>query len=152
MISNKNSHININEEENFISTRPKSQKGTVMNNSKNNNYNNKRLTYNNILYTDTYMNKFNIDKSKRQGLCKKNNEINKKDFNVNKNKIIINLNILKPKIFMENNKNNFGRNKYSSSLVKTYNNININKKSRKDKLRNDIKKNFDNDFNKQKKY
>jgi hypothetical protein len=131
MISNKNSHININEGENFINKRPKSQKATVMNNSKNNYYNNKRLTYNNILYTDIYMNTFNNGKSKRQGLYNKNNEINKKDINDNKNKIIIHLNILKPKIFVDNNKNNLRQNKYSSSLVKTFNNININTKTRK---------------------
>ena len=145
--SNKNSHININEGKNFINIRPKSQKGTYMNNSKNNYYNNKRLAYNNILYTDTYMNTFNNGKNKRQELCNKNNETNKKDINENKNKIIINLNILKPKIFVENNKNNLRRNKYSPSLVKTYNNININTKSRKSKLRNEIKKNVDNAFN-----
>jgi len=146
MISNKNSHININEGENFINTRPKSQKATVMNNNKNNYYNNKRLTYNNILYSDTYMNTFNNGKSN------KNNEINKNNNHDNKNKIIINLNILKPKIFVENNKNNMRRNKCTSPLVKTYNNININTKSRKNKNRNDKKKNVDNAFNRQKKY
>ena len=98
------------------------------------------------------MNTFNNGKNKRQELCNKNNEINKKDINDNKNKIIINLNILKPKLFVENNKNNLRRNNYSSSCVKTYNNININTKSRKNKLRNDITKNVDNVFNKPKKY
>jgi len=136
MISNKNSHININEGLNFISIRPKSQKSTLMNNTKNNYYNNKGLTYNNILYTEKYMKAFNNGKSKNQRFSNRINEINKKDINDNKNKIIINLNILKPKIFVENNKNSLRRNKYSP-IVDTYNNININTKLRKNKLIND---------------
>jgi hypothetical protein len=61
----------------------------------------------------------------------KNVILNKKDIKDNKKKISMNLNILKPKIFMENNKNNLRTNKYSSSIIKTYNNININTKPKK---------------------
>ena len=134
--SNKNSHSNlsINTKEIFYTSRPKSQKkGVAENNNKLNNYNcnyyNDNKLINNILYTESCINTIN----------NKNNqyENNKNNQNVDTNKFIINLNIVKQKIIVDNNKNNVRKNKYSSSLIKTYNNIDINTNNKK----NNFKKN-----------
>ena len=125
--SNKNSHANLSinkKENNFYTSRPKSQKPqNIIKNKKNfnNNHTKRKATNNNILYTDVYAN--SIDYRKNVYNEKPKNNQNEE----NNNKIIINFNILKPKIILdEKNSIKRNKNKYSSSLIKTYNNIDIN--------------------------
>ncbi len=93
--SHKNLSINTN---NFYSSRPKYHKPTIAKNKKhfNNNISNRQLT-NDIIYTDSCINSNNNRKNF-------NNENFKSVQNNNNNKIIINLNILKPKIFVDKEK------------------------------------------------
>ena len=152
--SNKNSSISltINTKGNYFSSRPKSQKQNTINNTKilhNNhiyNNNNKKIT-NNILYTESCINQFNNGNSHIQGNYLYNENMkNNQNAMDNDNKIIINLNILKPKIFVDNdnNNNNLRKNKYSSTLIKTCNNIstNTNVYSNKKNIKNkEVKRN-----------
>ena len=125
--SNKNSNVNlsIKKKENInYTSRLKSQKQNIAKNKKNLKniyYNRRKTTNNNILHTEVYTN-FIDNKKNLYNENLKNNQNEE-----NNNKIIINFNILKPKIIVDK-KNSIRRNKnkYSSSLIKTYNNIDIN--------------------------
>ena len=130
--TNKNSHENlsINKKEKQYTSRLKSQKqGIIKNKNISNNYN----------YNFCYDNKLINDILSTES-CIKTINTNKNPYENNQaedtNKIIINLNILKQKIIVDNNKNNLRKNKYSSSLIKTYNNIDINTNKK-----NNLKKN-----------
>ena len=121
---NKNSSINlsINTKENYYTARPKSQKYNVIKNKKNLNdnfFNDKKYNKNN-LYNNTCIN--NIINNKNN-LYRENTKNNKIDLN---NKNLINLNLLKPKLYADEEKNNSKKGKYASSIIKAYNNIGIN--------------------------
>ena len=131
--TNKNSSTNLslNTKENYYTSRPKSQKQKIIkskNKLNNYNYNKDKKLINNGLYNDEFINIINNKK-------KVYNENIKNNLNEDNNRIIINLNILKQKILFENDKKNIKKNKYSSSLIKTYNNIDINTNNK-----NNIKK------------
>ena len=138
--NNKNSHVNLsikNKENINYTSRLKSQKQNIAKNKKilkNNYYNRRKTTNNNILNTEVYTNF--IDNKKNLYTENPKNNQNEE----NNNKIIINFNILKPKIIVDK-KNSIRRNKnkYSSSLIKTYNNIDIkcnNNNSKKNENKN----------------
>ena len=143
--SNKSSRVNlaISQKENYTS-RPKSQKQNIIRNKTmmNNNYSNDKKIINNILYKDKYIN--NNDINKKKNLYNENPKNNNNNNEINNNKIIINLNILKPKIIVDdeknNNNNNIRKKKYSSSLIQTYNNIDINAISNNILYKNKAKK------------
>ena len=120
--SNTNSRINltINIKDNYHSTRQKSQKTTIISNKKNvnDNYLNNRRYSKNSLYNNTCINTINNGKN----LYSENVKNNRNFLN---NKILLNLNLIKPKLYVDEEKNNSKKGKYASSLVKTYNNIGI---------------------------
>ena len=133
--SNKNSNlsltINVNSKGNYLTSRPKSHKQNIVKSSKvlYNNYFNKKIN-NNVLYTEACKNPITNGHVHGQDhgryLYNNENVKNNQSPSENDNKIIINLNILKPKIFVDNNnkhnKKNNNNNKYTTGLVKTYNN------------------------------
>ena len=84
----------------------------------NDNYLNNRRYSKNSLYNNTCINTINNGKN----LYSENVKNNRNFLN---NKILLNLNLIKPKLYVDEEKNNSKKGKYTSSLVKTYNNIGI---------------------------